>query len=434
MSRPLSAAECISWSADQVVSLNFVMVARVSGNLKETLIRQALDMVQERHFPLRCRIKKGLNPEFAADGVPGIPLRVMERKNDECWIEEAEREMAEPLPWEKGPLVRVLLLTSQNKYELLVTFCHILADATSGVTVVKEILSYIDKLSKGEAVAPGPPLPELPALPELIRNDLKYPPGFLDIIGHLHRVFHKPVELRGNSEVPPDKRITRVIPRILSQNETKKLVKKCKEENTSVHGALCAAMLQAVVEQVRKSQKVPKKGPLLIVCITPVNIRHFFKKPVGEGIGNFISYAIHEQLIDDRSTLWTGARKVKKSIQRQLKFGRHIKFIRNIKDIREQYPDPVDMVRDLSRLNPPVGASNIGRLDIPGQFGNFILEELHFTVVINTAVTNGIATAVTTFGDRLNINFLYTEPYISRERAELMVESTMKRLRDAIRG
>lgn len=432
MNRPLSALEHATWLIDQVISQNFVLVARVSWPLTEALLRQSLDMVQKQFPLLQCKINNEQVPEFVTGDVPAIPIRIIKRTDENHWLEETEKEILEPFPWTKGPLMRVVLLKSQEICDLLVTFCHIASDATSGVMVVKELLSIAGKMAVGETVSIKAPLSISPSSFDLLKKDLKYKPEFLDIPGRIRRVLHKPVELQGDQEVLPEKRITRIIHRVLSQDETDKLSARCKKEKTSVHAALCAAFMQAVVEQIRYSQ-IRKKGPFMISCVTPVNIRQLFNRDTTGDIGYYISHALHYQLIYDGSSLWTAAKRVKKSLQRELDYGRDIKGLLSEGDLLTEYPSPIDMVRGLNDSYPPLAVTNMGRLDIPEQFGNLKLEELHFAVSINPSVKSGFAIAATSFRGGITINFLYAEPYISKKRAELMVESTMKRLKDAIR-
>lgn len=436
MNRPLSALEHLAWIVDQAVSQNFVIAASIScvaSALTGPFLRKALDILQQKHPPLKCRIKDKEVPEYTSDDVPQIPLHIIERKGDEHWIEIAEKEMLEPLPWRTGPMLRVVLLNSKDKSDLLVGFCHIIADATSGINFVQNLLSIVDKLSKGVAIEPEPPLPTLPSTHDLIRDDLKYPPEFLDITGRIKRAIYKPVELKGDKEVLPEERITRVIQNTLSMDDTKKLVSKSRKEKTSVHAALCAALFQTMVVQIRQQQKVSKKGSLMIGCITPINVRQHFITPVGDNIGNFITDAFHYQLINDKSSLWAAARKVKKSIQKEIKFGRDIKAVRNIGELLEHVSTPVELLRTIDDYLLPVVVTNMGRLDVPEKFGDITLEELHFTVSVNPTAKSGISLAVTTFRGRMTINFLYAEPYISKERAVNMSESIVKRLKEAIR-
>ena len=58
MNRPLSAFEHIGWLAEQLLCLNFVMVAHLMEPLNEAVLRQALNLIQNRHPPLKCKIIK----------------------------------------------------------------------------------------------------------------------------------------------------------------------------------------------------------------------------------------------------------------------------------------------------------------------------------------------------------------------------------------
>ncbi|MFC2145906.1 hypothetical protein ACFLRT_00940 [Acidobacteriota bacterium] len=77
--------------------------------------------------------------------------------------------------------------------------------------------------------------------------------------------------------------------------------------------------------------------------------------------------------------------------------------------------------------------TNLGRLDIPQHYGDLKLEAIHAGGAMNCAARSGLAICVTTFRGRLTLNFLYAAPYISKQRANKIVESTMKRLREAIK-
>ena len=430
MNRPLSPLEHVVWLIDRGIQQNFVMVARVSGGITEPILKQTLDMIQLKYPPLRSKIKEGPAPEFVMGDVPPIPLRIIERKDDNQWIKIVEDEMIDPLPWTIGPLVRVTQLVSPGKFDLLVTFCHVVADATSGVLFVQNLLDFAEKLSRGQSVDPGPSLPPLPAPDNLLKDDLKFEPQ--PAVDSLAAGTFGPVELAGDLDVPPDKRITRVIQEILSPEETKKLVARCKEEHTSVHGALCAAFMQEIIRRIRYAREVPAEGPLVIGCVTPVDMRRHFSVPVAEYIGDFISQAIHYQPIDDKSSLWDAARVVKDSLQREINSGNDVKDICNIGELLKTFSSSIALARALNRSSAPVVATNLGRLTIPDQFGHLGLEELHFTVGVNADGKNGFGISVTTFRGNLTINFLYAEPYILKERAKTVVENTMERIKKAI--
>jgi Phthiocerol/phthiodiolone dimycocerosyl transferase C-terminus len=429
MNRPLSPLEHVVWLIDQSIHQNFVMIARLSGFVKdvETHLRLALDLLQKKYPPLNCKILGGEKPVFDMKNVPQIPLDIMARKGENHWIEIAEQEMKTAIPWALGPLTRANLLISKNDStaDLMITFCHVVADATSGVMFMQNLLTCIQQMGKGETVNFGPAMEPLPAPDNLIKKDLQFQ-------SDVSADPFEPAQLMGDEVTPPDLRTTRVIQKMLSAAETKKLVTRSKQEKTSVHGALCAAMMQAVAEQIRKSQDSPAAGPLYIGCVTPVDMRRHLTMDVSEYIGDFISQAIHYQPIDENSSLWDAARSIIKSLKQEMKAGNDIKGIQGAGECLNPIPNPRDLAISLHSSSAPLVATNLGRLDIPLKFGKLNLEAIHFTVGINADGKNGFGISITTFRDQLTINFLYADPYISKNKVNELISSTMNRLLESL--
>ena len=436
VNRPLSAGEHLLWLIDQAVPQNFVMAARLSplsGKFTDlpSLLRQALDILRQRYPSLNCRIKRGKAPEFVTGNVPKIPLRIIRRKGDDHWLEESEKEMLEHLPWTKGPMVRLVLMESPNQWDLLLTFCHLTTDATSGVKFLKHLLTITDRLSGGETPNMEPPLPGLPPVDDLLKEEVIQRARSSAGKESTDEQSLKPVDLQGDREVPVEQRITRIIPRQITKAELKKLMVKSRKEKATVHSAFCAALLQTMVEQIRLKQPVPQEGPLLMGCISAVNIRHLFKQPPEDNLGNFISNALHNQLIDDGTSLWEAARETKKSLQEHLEAGQDINLRLAAGTLLKPNETPSELITRLKDLFPPTGVTNMGQLDIPNRFGDLLLENLHYNPSINPSIKNGFGLSVSAFGNQTSLNFLYAEPYISKERANQMVEGTMRRLKNA---
>ncbi len=432
MNRPLSSLERVIWLIDQAVNQNWVMIARLSKTISEPVLRQALDIVQHRHPLLKCKFKDGEIPEFVTEGVPQIPLRVIAQTNEEQWMRVSDNELLEPFPWREGPLLRVVLINSASKSDLLLTVCHIIADGMSSLILMQNILEVVDWISKGESVIDEPVQPELPSSLNLLQAGLKFPPEIFDFSGKIKRIFYKPVSLNGEQENSPIDRKSHLIPKYISPADTKKLVSKSKIERTTVHGAICAALLQTIAAQIRSSQKVKKKGPLMLGCLSPINIRPLFNRPMGEDIGNFISDASHDQLVDENISLWDVSRRVKKALQREIKFGRDIKALQRIGSFLGKYETPLEMVTEICKFFPPVIVTNIGRIVIPEQIGDIKIEDLHYTASITPAAKDGFGIIAFTYGGRLTLDFIYAEPFFTRNRAEILIEGTLKRLKDAI--
>ncbi|MBD2388289.1 hypothetical protein [Cylindrospermum sp. FACHB-282] len=87
----------------------------------------------------------------------------------------------------------------------------------------------------------------------------------------------------------------------------------------------------------------------------------------------------------------------------------------------------------LSRPNEApvtVAVTNIGRIDIPSDYGLFKLEEISF-VPAQAAFGGVFSAAVTTFQDTMILNFMFSEPSISKERIEILINNTISCIVDA---
>jgi NRPS condensation-like uncharacterized protein len=86
----------------------------------------------------------------------------------------------------------------------------------------------------------------------------------------------------------------------------------------------------------------------------------------------------------------------------------------------------------LSRPNEApvtVALTNIGRIDIPSDYGLLKLEEISF--IPAQAVFGGIfSAAVTTFQDTMILNFMFSEPSLSQEKIEILVDRTFSYIMD----
>lgn len=124
-----------------------MMAARIGGNIDEDLFRQALITVSRIHPLLRAKVVFDENHEswFSSDAVPSIPLRVITRRSQVQWIEELTSEVQVPFDLIKGPLIKFVLLNSDDCSDLLVLCNHSICDGMALAILIKEILYYYGK-------------------------------------------------------------------------------------------------------------------------------------------------------------------------------------------------------------------------------------------------------------------------------------------------
>ena len=433
MNRPLSPIEHMMWQVDQIARQNFVFVARILGQISEETLRKALDVLQDKFSSLKIRIQDGAIPEYTTNDVPRIPLRTIAMRDEFHWQEEAEKEIDTVFPFKTGPLVRSVLLNSEKKSDLLLSFCHVPTDGISSLMVLDFLLKIIGDFSQGKPKTPLQNIPLSPASIDLLRKDLKYPNRSFSIIERIKKKIFKPVELMPEIDTPLEKKRSRFLFAQLSKEETHKLLYLAKKEKTTAHGAISAAFFQAIIEQIRSNQNVPQRGPLMLGCFSPVNIRQFFTRSVQEDIGYYISVAVHYQLINEHSSLWSVARKIIKSLKKEIYFGNDIKILFSVNDILKQISDPYELATSIHISNAPIVSTNLGRINLSDQYGDLKLEALYYPASIHFDAKSGLCLESGTFQDCLNLGFLYVEPIVSKKRAEQILSNMIERLKNAIK-
>jgi len=80
-----------------------------------------------------------------------------------------------------------------------------------------------------------------------------------------------------------------------------------------------------------------------------------------------------------------------------------------------------------------VTISNIGRVNIPRLYGQFELSQISF-IPTQAAFGGVFSLAVTTFEGKMFLNFPFSEPALSQETMETLVDSFMSCLVDATKG
>ncbi|WP_371357441.1 hypothetical protein, partial [Hydrocoleum sp. CS-953] len=113
---------------------------------------------------------------------------------------------------------------------------------------------------------------------------------------------------------------------MLSQEKTKTLIEKCKEEKTTVHGAISAAMLFASAKLFSTDNSVNLSYGL------PVSLRKYCQPEITkENLGCLISFLSFNQLVNSNAIFWDLARECKSEIHNALMNGTHINLLKKAK-------------------------------------------------------------------------------------------------------
>ncbi|WP_224410245.1 phthiocerol/phthiodiolone dimycocerosyl transferase family protein [Oscillatoria salina] len=403
-------------------SFNIVTISRIKGFFSGEILRQALDLLQSRHERLNYHIVGSSdNLSFEKEGTQTIPLRVVEKLHERDWQEIVYSEQNEKIASSQC-LMRVVLVLDREEKEishLITTIHHAIADGFSNIYLHQEILTYCDKISCGEEILSVSRLPALPPVTELIAKSSELPDKLRSLLLILQlqwkRIWYRPQSLEIEKSVAFESRRSQVIFAELDAQITEKLVAICRKEKTSVQGALCAAMLLAVARKIN----IKNKSSAYFTCQSYVDLRDRLQPPLSkEHLAALIAPATTFHLLKPETSFWHLAREVKENLEKQIQRGDIFLIMPVLRQMVEfflAHPQEVPV---------SIGVSNLGRLNISQNYRLFELEAIRFLPA--QAAYSGIFTAtVNTFAGKMLLNFPYSEPSLSHETMETIVNSTL---------
>ena len=436
MRRLLSGLEKAFCLSEPLVPINFCIVTCFAEGIDETNLRRSLNSLHQRYSMAAIRLERDANgkPCFTSEDVPDFPLQVIEQKGDESWQKIVTQELGKNFDLQKGPLIRAALLkchhtSKQSGTDLVLTFHHGIADGTSAVFFLHDLIRLL--------VDPQSDLPELPQSPDL----LGLIPGMAKQSGLLKaQVFGMKSGLwlmqqfkhLGLQFKRADRMIDGAFPwqhfdlanRCLTQAQTGHLVARCRAEGTSIHAAISAAWLQALHELGQGNKR------WVGTISSPVNLRGLLN--TGNVFGMYMSNAVITANCDPVHPFWDIAREIKAHLDREIQTGRVYRWALTMIGLMDS---PSDAIRQAvpTFATQPVGydfsISNLGRLSLPTQ-GNPLKIDCVFGPIVNTSeqeLTIGIAT----INDKLTMTLTYRDFILDSAKAEHMADKVMEILGQA---
>ena len=224
--RTLGAFEKTFWLLDQIDSKDFALAADIAGTQPLEKWQNALSMVQKRHPNLSVRVVPDelSRPTLQHVEDMKIPLRVVQVQQDYRWEQEVERELSERFDTEKGLLLRVILVQKPQSTVLILVANHTVSDGTSLNFLVRDILLAVG----GKTLEPMDPQ---------VSND--------QTLGLPEDLPAQTVDQVLNLKMKTDIVKPFVSSHRFSENNTRNILERARQENTTVHGAICAAVLLA---------------------------------------------------------------------------------------------------------------------------------------------------------------------------------------------
>jgi hypothetical protein len=403
--RPLGALEEIMWLLDQSSPVHFALVAEIGGYTTVEEWRAALDALQRRHPLLSVCIDSSHSPipHFRrVEGAP-IPLRVVEDVPAH-WESEVEAELHKQFDPEQAPLIRAVLLYRESKAVFILVAHHSIADGFSSAFAIRDVLRALS----------GQPLDPLPLMPS--REEIFGLPRGTSSEGRPRGPSSGAVAASAASDkrknpVPHVQRFS------LLPDLTSRLQSRSKEEGTTVHGALCAALVLAG----RKIDPAWHENPVRMRTSVSIRILLRLEEDCMLAIGG------GEVSVDPQATaeFWELARLIKSGLSGvQTREGAAI----SINAVNEAVLSGLDVQAAAQLLKRAFGGqamvTNLGRLPFDTSFGRLKLESLWGPAVLRGIDGEQTLAAATVNG---SLNLLHTSyaplPALLKNIEEVLVKA-----------
>ncbi|MCX2483852.1 hypothetical protein [Pedobacter sp. MR2016-24] len=369
--RPLGTNEKVFWVLDQKTTTQFAVAAEIDGNATDHSWREALDSVQKRHPNLAVQISGNTYSTAFFEPIADckIPLSFVYTKREENWNELLERELNIPLNITAAPLAKALVIQQSGKSVFIFISNHSIGDGMSVALFIRDILTVLS----GETITPLRPVSPLDQLAGIIVKEIPAE----DLSGF---------KQLSNSVAPRSAVNIRRLK--LSHTLTDSLIKRAKNEKTTVHCALSAALVIAL-KQVESTLKEK-----------PVRILHPLSARTTLGLGD--DYGLLMNILTlpydpaPKDTFWNFAKTIRKGIAST----QTLEWIKSVNNAtRELFYNGLDVntVEHALRQGTEheILLTNLGQISFKADYGRLTLKSLWGPMVLtahDAAQTVGVAT------------------------------------------
>lgn len=370
--RTLGAFEKTFWLLDQIDSKDFALAADIEGKAPIEKWEDAIRAVQNRHQNLSVRIVMDDRFRPILQHVENlvIPLRVVVAEQAYRWEQEVEKELSKRFDTAEGPLVRIVLVRKPQTTVLIVVANHTLADGTSVSYLIRDLLAAVS----GK---------QLEKLATQVSND--------EILGLPE---DQPVQTATTSpKMEVNSKIVRPLVSSLrfSREKTYRILERAREENTTVHGAICAGVLMAC----RKMRA--EWSDVKMELISPICTRGALNQNDNFGL-NITTHPVFFEN-DQHLSFWELARLAKAGLEGTFS-AEHVKnylsFFRELTFGHDDIQQMLDILK--TAFNHQIMVTNLVKVKYDTNFGALQLKSLYGPMVRSGKGMEQTIGAVTTNG------------------------------------
>ena len=423
---------------------NVVMVARIKGLISKDQLKSAVLKVRQKHFLLGVCVSLDDDSAgwFIHKDVPEIPVEVIPRFTNDDWIGATTEELKCPFSTETGPLIRFVLLQSSDISDLIITAHHSICDGRSLVYLIRDIMVYLDNPDLDVETPPVIPVAVQDCLPSSAHNGFFY----RLIVERINKKWiHKGISFNEKDYTDLhqtfwQKNRASIVSWELTEPQTSTLISRCHQEQVTINSALYTAFL-AAQKDIQGSSHAYLQNILV-----PVDFRSRLTQPVGEAVGFYASAGVNFRLkYNSKKSFWDTARIIDRKIKQQLT-DKNIFQSQKLNLLSPSLMDGLIFVKHgklddkmasrllkkkgLDKIFTGIVISNLGKLDIPVDYGNLQLEALMGPAVYSDGVEKILE--VLTVGGKMHLTFTFGDKIIAANVVTKVKDTAMKYLAEAV--
>ncbi|MCX2496109.1 condensation domain-containing protein [Pedobacter sp. PF22-3] len=400
---------------DAKTPLNCVFGARISGEINENNLHMALQKIQQKHPLLRMKIDAtGKTPYFMLnENISKITVRIVDRLTNQDWLTQSKIEWYKLFDTPNEPLARLVWLKGEIRSDLLLVLPHCICDGTTILNLMRELMTLIDHPEQELA-----PYASFLSVQDLLPEDFKitrathFKGKIFAALGRLFFFF------KATSNHHVNQRNYAVHWKI-STDDTKKLLVKCKQENTTVHAAICVAFMEAF----KHIQGTKAHGK--VIC--PVDIRRFVETIKQDTMFAFAPI-VELNLDQTENHFWGKTRKLKTDLEAKVAEMK----VYDLLNMSEYFHSSINKMIGFLKTTKgthDITLSNMGLLNIPKDYKNFTIETI-YSPTVAFPWKNANTLVCSTFNGQLDFSFMSNETFLREFEAWQIKDKAMELIKE----
>ncbi|MDJ0660398.1 MAG: condensation domain-containing protein [Crocosphaera sp.] len=422
VARKLGSVENLFHIIHELGGMIDVNIVRLEGDIQPDILQKALLLLQNRHPLLRVRIidlEDGAY--FSSENIQKIPLQVMTKTDENQWLEIAESELHKKFSQEFHPLCRITLLKSSLRdgmSEIIATFHHAITDGLSCMNFIDNLLIYYQKIVNQEEISNNISLVFPTPIEQNLDRNLANSNQIKDTKNEDLSDTLVP-QLIIENEASLEERQTHIINRIINSKTLLNLKQQCQTQKTTIHGALCSAMLLGT-KTISNFEE-----PVHLSCSSNLNLRQYSQPEIDiNHLGCFVSSIENIYTFTKNTDFWDLARDCKQKID--LTKNQTINNLINDQRLANFSQSTLEKMLEQNSTGrtKTMNISNRGKFNLAKNYGQLKIREIYFTVgqhILGPCLWLGAVT----FHEKLCLSFAHVTPLISSQTMNNFADSVI---------